>query len=149
MPGTLRVGDPAPDFTLKDQDGHVVRLSDYKDKQPVVLVFYPGDLTPGCIMQWSALRDERKKYDDTGVAVFGVNHGDADSHKKFIEKCSLPFRMLIDVGKKVSMSYGAVRSLFSVTIIRRTVVGIDKNGTVRFLKTGMPKTNDVLKPLKT
>jgi peroxiredoxin Q/BCP len=144
---SLTVGDHAPDFTLKDEAGREVRLSDFRGKQAVVLVFYPGDLTPGCTIQLCAIRDDWSKFREANIAVYGVNHAGAESHVKFIEKMSLPFPLLIDEGKKVSKKFDATKKMFKAEIIKRSVVGIDKDGVIRFLKRGMPKDAEILKAM--
>ena len=141
----LSIGDPAPAFTLRDAEGKDVSLSDFKGKKNVVLVFYPGDMTPGCTMQLCAVRDDWAKFQKADTVVFGVNHGDADSHAAFSKKYSFPSPLLIDTGKKVSARYGAVRPFFKTMIVRRTVIGIDKSGRIVYLKRGMPKDADILK----
>lgn len=141
----LKIGDRAPAFSLKDQDGTKVSLADFKGTKNVVLVFYPGDMTPGCTMQLCAIRDDWSKFVRQDTVVFGINHGDADSHTTFKKKYSFPFPLLIDTGKKVSAKYGALKTFFKATIIKRSVVGIDKNGKITFLKRGMPKDTDILK----
>jgi peroxiredoxin Q/BCP len=143
----LKVGDKAPAFTLTTQSGKEVSLKDFKDKQPVVLVFYPGDMTPGCTIQLCGIRDNWSKFEEAGAAVFGVNHADAKSHSNFTDKHQFPFLLLIDTDKKISKKYGAVKKLFSATVIKRTVVVISKDGTVVFYKHGMPKEADILKAI--
>ncbi len=143
----LKVGDRAPAFTLKNHEGHDVSLADFKSKQNVVLVFYPGDMTPGCTMQLCAIRDDWSKFVRRDTVVFGINHGDEESHTIFAKKYRFPFPLLIDVGKKVSAKYGAIRTFFKAKIIRRTVVVIDKEGNIASIKRGMPKDADILKVL--
>jgi peroxiredoxin Q/BCP len=146
-PMELKIGDMAPDFTLPDQDGKDVKLSSFRGKRKVVLVFYPGDMTPGCTMQLCAIRDDWSKFVAADTAVFGINHGDQDSHKRFIKAHSFPFPLLIDKDKKVSAKYGAIKSLFGHQVIKRSVVGIDKQGAIVFLKRGMPKNADIIKAM--
>jgi peroxiredoxin Q/BCP len=141
------VKDQAPEIALPDQNGRPIRLSDLKGKKNAVLIFYPGDMTPGCTLQLCSLRDEWPKIIATGTAVFGINHADAESHTTFRKKYDFPFPLLIDAGKKVSAAYGAVRELFGHRVIRRTVVVVDKEGTIAYIKHGMPKTSDILKVL--
>ncbi len=82
----LKVGDKAPDFTAKNQAGIEISLSKLlKEGKKVLLVFYPGDDTPGCTSQLCGIRDIYKEYKDLGVEVYGVNHADEKSHQKFIE----------------------------------------------------------------
>jgi len=144
----LSVGAMAPDFSLSDEQGSRIRLSDFRKKQAVVLIFYPGDLTPGCTLQLCSIRDDWKNFVTNQIAVFGINHANQVSHQKFSKKYSFPFPLLIDADKKVSAQYGAIQKLFSATVIRRSVVGIDKDGVIRFLKRGMPKDAEILKIMK-
>ncbi|MFH1077753.1 MAG: peroxiredoxin [Patescibacteria group bacterium] len=143
----LAVGDNAPLFTLPDQDGHKVSLADFKGKKNVVLIFYPGDMTPGCTMQLCSIRDDWSKFAKRDAVVYGVNHGDAESHQAFVEKYRFPFPLLIDANKKVSEAYGAVRPIFRTKVIRRTVVVVDKEGNIVYLRRGMPKDADILKAI--
>lgn len=143
----LAVGDRAPTFTLKTQDGKIVSLADFKGKKNVVLIFYPGDMTPGCTMQLCAVRDDWSKFAQRDTVVFGVNHADAASHKSFTKKYTLPFPLLVDEGKRVSAKYEAIRSFFKAKIIRRTVVVIAKDGTIAYLRRGMPKNAEILKAI--
>jgi len=148
MPETiLKVHDKAPLFTLKTQKGDEVSLKDFKDKQNVVLIFYPGDMTPGCTIQLCSLRDNWLKFAELNAAVYGVNHADAKSHAKFAEKYQFPFPLLIDTDKKVSKKYGATKKLFAAQVIKRTVVVIDKDGKIAFYKHGMPKEAEILKAI--
>ncbi len=143
----LKIGDRAPMFSLRDQKGGLVSLADFNGKKNVVLFFYPGDMTPGCTMQLCAVRDDVTKFSKKDTVVFGINHGDTESHARFIKKHSFPFALLIDTGKKVSEKYGAVKKYFNIKMIRRCVVAIDKEGIIVFLKRGMPKNADILKAL--
>ena len=148
-PRALRLGDRAPSFTLKNQDGVPISLDAVLAAGPAVLLFYPGDLTPGCTVQLTAVRDDWDDCLGMGLHVFGINHADPSSHQTFRTRCRLPFDLLCDEGKKVSATYGAVRRLFGATIIQRTVVGIGQDGIIHFLKHGMPKCSDILKALRT
>lgn len=145
---TLHAGSRAPLFTLKDERGRSVALKDLLRTTSVILIFYPGDMTPGCAMQLCAVRDAWKKFRDAGAAVYGVNHADAESHATFSETYNFPFPLLIDKGKRVSQKYGAVKPFFNTKIIKRTVVGIGKNGIIFFCKRGMPKDSEILKAIK-
>ncbi|MCR4337320.1 MAG: peroxiredoxin, partial [Candidatus Omnitrophica bacterium] len=118
----LNIGDQAPLFSLKDQEGNMIQLADFLNIKNVVLIFYPGDMTPGCTMQLCAVRDDWSKFQRKDTVVFGVNHAEASSHKDFITKYSFPFPLLVDDGKRVSAKYGATRPFFKSRIIKRTVV---------------------------
>lgn len=142
------VGKRAPEFILADQHGNTVQLSECLGKKSVVLIFYPGDLTSGCTMQLSALRDDWTKFKRADTVILGINHGDAKSHALFAKRCGLPFPLLVDQGKKVSAAYGALQKIGATKVIRRTVVAIDKTGKIVFYKSGMPKNADILKAIK-
>jgi thioredoxin-dependent peroxiredoxin len=144
----LAVGSKAPAFSLQDESGKTVTLKELIGTSPIVLIFYPGDMTPGCTMQLCAVRDEWSDFQAAGIRVFGVNHADATSHTTFKEAYHFPFPLLIDTGKKVSAAYGAIKKFFKTTIIKRTVVGIDTNGTIIYYKHGMPKNTDILKAMQ-
>ena len=102
----LREGDPAPDFELRDQDGGVVRLSDFRGRR-VVLFFYPQDDTPGCTVEACGFRDRHRELLDAGVVVLGVSPDDAGSHRAFRLKFGLPFPLLVDEGHRVAERWGA------------------------------------------
>lgn len=145
---SINVGDKAPDFALTDQTGKTIRLSDFRGKQPVVLIFYPGDQTPGCTKQLCSARDDTSLYQAAGVAVFGVNQGSAASHQRFIAKHDLTTPLLVDNGLQTAANYNAVMGFGLLRIINRTVVGIDANGRIAFYKRGMPGTQEILSALK-
>ena len=139
------IGTTAPDFSLTDDQGNTVTLQDTFGPAGTVLIFYPGDMTPGCTVQLCSIRDDWAKFRDAGLTVYGVNHADAHSHSRFRTVHGLPFPLLIDTNLVVSQAYGAIRSFFGKHLIRRTVVGIDSKGTILFYMHGMPKDTDILK----
>jgi len=91
----LSIGDPAPDFTLPDQSGEPVALTDLRG-QRVVLYFYPKDDTPGCTKEACNFRDRWAAFEAHGIRVLGVSKDGATSHGKFVAKYSLPFTLLTD-----------------------------------------------------
>ncbi|MGZ5253945.1 MAG: thioredoxin-dependent thiol peroxidase [Flavitalea sp.] len=101
----LKEGDKAPAFTAKDQDGKQVSLKDFSGKK-VVLYFYPEDNTPTCTVQACNLRDNMGILNEHGFVVLGVSPDDEVSHKKFIEKQSLPFTLLADPEHRIIEKYG-------------------------------------------
>jgi peroxiredoxin Q/BCP len=140
--GPLSVGSPAPDFEAVDQTGKTVKLSSLKGS-PVVLVFYPGDDTPGCTRQLCEFRDRWSAYKAAGVAVFGVNPQGAASHTKFAKKFEFPFPMLVDRGAEIAGAYHA-----GGWLVRRTVYGIGADGRVAFAERGSPTPDLVLAALR-
>lgn len=101
----LKVGDKAPDFSAKDQDGKQITLSAYKGKK-VVLYFYPKDQTPGCTQEACNLRDNIGALSDEGYEVLGVSTDDEVSHKEFQQKYNLPFSLVADTDKSINQKYG-------------------------------------------
>ena len=91
----LQIGDPAPEFSLPDQDGTPVSLADLRG-QRVVIYFYPKDDTPGCTKEACNFRDRWSSFEAHGIKVLGISKDDAGSHGKFIGKYSLPFTLLTD-----------------------------------------------------
>jgi peroxiredoxin Q/BCP len=102
-----RVGTAAPDFTLPDQDGRNHTLSEYRGHW-VFLYFYPKDDSPECTAEACAIRDSFPEFTRLGVTVLGVSPDDRASHKRFADKCHLPFLLLSDIHKKVARTYGVV-----------------------------------------
>jgi peroxiredoxin Q/BCP len=141
---TLSIGDTAPDFTLAGQSGETIRLDDVRRASNVVLIFYPKDQTPGCTAQLCTARDDRAAYAAAGVAVFGINGDDAASHERFIAKHGLTMPLLIDRGLAVAKAYDAVLGFGPLKIANRTVVGIDRSGTIVFYQRGTPATKTIL-----
>jgi peroxiredoxin Q/BCP len=144
MTNDIATGDTAPQFTLDDEGGNAVTLAAFRGKQPVLLIFYPGDDTPGCTKQLCAIRDDQQAFKERGVAVFGVNHAGTASHAEFIEKHQLTTPLLIDEGMTVSALYGATKKFFGKAIISRSVVLVDKEGVIRYLKRGLPPDSEIL-----
>jgi peroxiredoxin Q/BCP len=101
---TLNPGDIAPDFSLMDGEGNVVRLSDLRG-QRVVVYFYPRDNTPGCTKEACGFRDAYPDYQANQTIVLGISTDDAKSHTKFAAKFNLPFPLLCDIDAQVATAY--------------------------------------------
>lgn len=101
----IKPNSKAPDFELKDQNGKLHKLSDYKGKN-IILYFYPKDDTPGCTAEACSFRDNYSEFKKRKVIVIGVSVDDEKSHKKFVDKYKLPFILLADPEKKVVQKYG-------------------------------------------
>lgn len=127
----LKVGDEAPDFTLINQDGKTVSLSDYKGKKNVVLFFYPKDQTQGCTKEACSFRDNYETITDLGAEVIGINGDGTSSHKAFADKHSLPYHLVSDKGSQVRKAYG-VSTMFFILPERITFV-IDKQGIIQYV----------------
>lgn len=102
----LNVGDKIPEFKVIDQDGNVVDNSSIAGKR-TVLYFYPKDSTPGCTAEACSVRDNYERFLAQGYTVYGVSKDSAASHRKFIEKQSLPFPLLSDVSTEMIQAFGA------------------------------------------
>ena len=115
----LAVGDKAPEFTLKNQDGELVEV---KFTSPTVIFFYPKDNTPGCTIEAKAFRDSYTDLQKLGASVIGVSGDSVDSHKSFCSKFDLPYTLLSDEGDKVRQQYGVPKDLFGLLPGRQTYV---------------------------
>ncbi len=129
----LQAGEDAPDFSVKDQIGEEIKLSDFRG-QKVVLYFYPKDDTPGCTKEACSFRDAKDVYAEHKIKVFGVSLDDEKSHRKFIAKYDLPFTLLADTEKEVSNAYGVYgeKKNYGKTYmgINRTTFLIDEDGKI-------------------
>lgn len=137
----VKVGEMAPDFTAVTNSGREVTLSDFRGKQNVVLVMYPGDQTADCTRQLCAFRDEFPRFEAVDTVVFGINPADAQSHQKFIDKNGFPFELIVDEKRQIARKYDALMLLGYV--VNRTVIAINKEGRVVFYERGYP-TNDAI-----
>lgn len=99
------VGDMAPEFEMINDEGKLVKLSDYRGKK-VVLYFYPNDFTSGCELQACNFRDNYDKFAAKNAVVLGVSHNDLDSHKRFREALNLPFSLLVDPDYQYAKAWG-------------------------------------------
>lgn len=134
----LPAGSAAPDFSLPDESGRQVGLAGLRGRN-VVLVFYPGDDTPGCTRQLCQFRDDWKEAQARGVEIFGVNPQSAGKHGDFRRKYGFPFPILVDRGQKVGALY-RTKGL----IVKRTVYLIGPDGVIRFSRRGMPPPHEVM-----
>jgi len=122
----LETGDTAPEFALADENGAVVKLSDFSGRR-VVVYFYPADDTPGCTKEACQFTERSDGFAEAGVEVVGISPDGADKHRKFREKYGLRVRLLSDPTHEVMESYGAwgEKTLYgkkSVGVIRTTVL---------------------------
>jgi len=129
----LEVGAKAPAFTLKDQNGEKVSLSDYKGRK-LLLYFYPKADTPGCTKQACSVRDSAGELKKSSVAAIGISPDEPAKQKKFDDKYSLGFPLLSDKDHKVASAYGAwgKKSMYGKTyegIIRSSFL-IDETGKI-------------------
>ena len=146
----LEVGTKAPAFTLPDQNGEPVSLSDFAGKK-VVLYFYPRDNTPGCTRQACAFAGAYEAFEQAGVVVIGVSKDSAASHQKFATKHQLPFLLLSDPERTAIQAYGVWQEKknygkVSMGVVRSTII-INEDGIIeKIMPKVKPDTNaaDVL-----
>jgi peroxiredoxin Q/BCP len=145
----MKIGDPAPDFSAPNQEGKVVKLSNFRGK-PVILFFYPKDQTPGCTREACSFRDEYSKFKKLGAVVLGISKQDSKEHQKFIEKHKLPFDLLVDSDGAIAKSFG-VGTIPIIGLLRRKSILIGPDGKlVRFYEDVDPNTHtsEVLRDLE-
>ena len=135
----LTTGMKAPDFTLKNQHGEEIRLSDFLGRK-IVLYFYPKDNTPGCTRQACAFAGSYAAFKSQNVAVIGVSKDSVASHVKFTQKYELPFILLADPELEAIQAYGVwqEKKLYgkvSMGVVRSTYL-IDEQGVIEKV---MPK----------
>jgi mycoredoxin-dependent peroxiredoxin len=130
----IAVGQPAPDFTLKDQSQKDIKLSDFAGKRNVVLVFYPLDFSPLCTDEHVCFINELKQFESLNAQVLGLSVDSVWTHQAFAEKMGITYPLLADFHPK-----GAVAQLFGVYVPDRGVAGrsvaiVDKAGKIAWFK---------------
>ncbi len=124
----LKIGDKAPDFSLKDADGNVVSLDSLLAGGPLILYFYPADFTPGCTAEACDIRDMHEDIRNVSANVVGISPQSGSSHQRFRDRYSLPFPLLVDTDKSVIRAYGVNGPLGMG--VRRVTYLIDQEGRV-------------------
>ncbi|TMV47754.1 peroxiredoxin [Paenibacillus mesophilus] len=132
----LKIGDPAPLFEADSTEGPI-RLQDWLGKQPIVLIFYPMDDTPGCTAQLCAVRDKKKEYDALGAVVIGINPATMKDHLKFAERHGLDFPIAVDKDERIRKLYD-VGKILGLFLQQRIVYVIDKQGRIAYAYKGNP-----------
>lgn len=141
----LQNGMKAPEFTLTDQNGKAVSLSDFLGKR-VVLYFYPKDNTPGCSRQACAFAAAYDGFREKDVVVIGINKDSVASHQKFAQKYSLPFILLSDPERQAIEAYGVwqEKKLYgkvSMGVVRTTFIIDEKGNIEKIMPKVKPDTN--------
>ena len=130
---TLKIGDNAPNFTSKDQDGNTISLSDYKGKK-LVLFFYPKASTPGCTVEACNLRDNYERFQSLGYEILGVSADNEKKQSNFRNKYKFPYPLLADEDKTVINTFEVwgPKKFMGRTYdgIHRTTFVIDENGII-------------------
>jgi peroxiredoxin Q/BCP len=153
---SVKIGNKAPAFTLRDQNGDKVSLKDFKSEKNVVLYFYPKAMTPGCTVQACGLRDSNKQLAKLDAVALGISPDPVERLKKFEDKQDLNFTLLSDEDHAIAEKYGVwgLKKFMGkefMGIIRTTFI-IDKEGRMRHIMDKVKtKTHhdDVLAILKT
>jgi peroxiredoxin Q/BCP len=150
-PARLEPGDPAPDFTLADDTGGQVTLSELRGRK-VVLYFYPSAMTPGCTKQACGFRDSLSDFDAAGYTVLGVSPDKPEKLARFRAKEGLTFPLLSDPDKSVHTAYGAYgkKTLYgkAMTGVIRSTFVIDADGRIEQAQYGVKATGHVDKLLR-
>lgn len=123
----LKVGQPAPDFSLSDQSGKIHKLADYRGKW-LALYFYVKDDTPGCTEQACKFRDDIHQLTDLGAQVVGVSVDDSASHANFAKKYNLSFPLLADNKGETAARYDSLRG--DGGMAKRNTFLIDPQGRI-------------------
>ena len=147
----IAVGQPAPDFTLKDQSQKEIKLSDYAGKRNVVLIFYPLDFSPVCSNEHACFVNDLKRFESLDAQVLGLSIDSSWAHKAFADKLGITYPLLADF-----LPRGAVAEKFGVYVAERGVAGraiviIDKAGKIAWFKNydypNVPETKEVAQVL--
>ena len=118
----LEINDIVPNFTLQNQDGETVNLTDFAGS-PVVLFFYPRANTPGCTIEACGFRDAFKKLQKAGVVVLGISRDTVKKQKKFQEKYDLPYPLLADFDEEIIKRFGLLKNK---TMYGKPVTGVER-----------------------
>lgn len=125
----LKVGDKAPEFTLKGSDGKTYSLADFKGKSPVVIAWFPKAFTGGCTKQCKSYAAGSAELDKLNVAYFTASVDPVEDNTRFAKSLSASYPILSDPDRKVASAYGVLRAPGGVT--NRWTFYIDKEGTIR------------------
>lgn len=129
----LQIGTKAPYFEGTDENGNIIKLSDFSGKK-LVLYFYPKDSTPGCTAEACDLRDNYNRFISLGYHIVGVSRDSAASHQRFIAKYNLHFHLIADTNLSILKAYEAwgEKKLYGKTTegTLRTTYVIDENGMI-------------------
>ena len=146
---TLEVGTKVQPFQATLQDGSKIDSTILLRENPyLLLIFYPGDDTPGCTKQLCGVRDVYAEYRELGVRVLGVNNGNEESHQKFIEKYEYPFDIIVDHDRALAEEFGAIGSFFGNAVTKRGVFLLNNQHEIVFQKWGQQDNQKIIDMLK-
>lgn len=137
----IAIGAPAPPFTLPDQDGKTVSLSDFHGERHLLLIFVRGDWCPGCHMMLRTYQKESERFKQKNVYVLSIGPDPVGVNREMVERLGLDFRVLADEGQKTAMTYGVQLQEYDNAFAEKYEEGIplpasflvDKNGIVRYV----------------
>tara|TARA_B110000037_G_scaffold211491_1_gene263124 strand:- start:1281 stop:1814 length:534 start_codon:yes stop_codon:yes gene_type:complete len=144
-PAMLREGETVPEWTLQSWDGQWYR---HKNHKWTVMVFYPGDNTPGCTAQLQDFQKHYGKLKELGAEVFAVNPAEEQSHKEFAEMYGFEFPILTDRGGVVARQFSAAAQFPLKTIIIRTVYLINPQRKIRLANRGAPHAEAIIRSIE-
>ena len=133
----INIKDKAPEINLSDENGKLFNISDFRGNK-VVVYFYPKDSTSGCTKHALGFKNLYAEFEKNNVTIVGISKDSANSHKRFIEKYELPFRLLVDSNLDVAKAYGAVKLKkrtdgSEALAIERMTFLIDENGEIEMI----------------
>lgn len=123
------VGEEAPDFTLPSSQGGDVKLSDFRGKSSVLLIFYPGDFTPICTLQLCSYTESYKEFEQRGFTILGIGTDPVDIHRKFQKEKHISFPLLSDVDGAICRAYGVYGSIRKKP--QRAIIMVDRHGVIK------------------
>ncbi len=130
----LKVGDRAPEFSLPDQNGDLVKLTDFLGRKSVVLAFYIRASTPGCAKEIKAYQVDIARFEAAGVQVLGISLDSQKRNRKFAAETGATFPLLCDTDKRVAKAYGVLN--FTHLFANRVTFVIDRNGIIQYIEEG-------------
>lgn len=146
MSEPLPVGIRAPNFNLPATGNRTVSLNDFRGRRHLIVVFYPGNDTPGCNKQLTALRDDKELFEKAGAVVIAINPASVNSHERYAKKFNFNFPLLSDSKREVARAFHTLKE--NGTGIQRTVYLIDKGGIIQFAKQGMASHEELFRTLQ-
>lgn len=137
----VQIGNMAEEFSLPDQDGNIVNLSDYRSKRHLLVIFVRGDWCPGCHMMLRTYEKNREKFQEKNIMVLAIGPDPVDVNKNMMEKLGLDFKVLADEGQRTAMTYGVQLKEYEHDFVDSYEEGIplpasfliDINGIVRYV----------------
>lgn len=144
----MRIGMPAPDFSLTNYDGQIFTLSEELKQQPVILIFYPMDGSPNCDKLLCAINDDVDEFAANGYKIVGVNYAEPNAHGRYAKRKLLRLPLLSDAHYRVARIYDSLFSIGPIKVIRYSVVGISQDGIIKYYRRGRPSNQEIIANMK-